>query len=112
MKCYSQGDIIVTPTPYSKRLLEGYKGLEHKKIVAISNGIDLDLFKPDKKQLYENLIEFEEKLKADDINLMVCFISMEEGGAIINIGQEGFKERELIMKELQELDLDERPGCG
>ena len=49
IKCYSLGDIIVTPTPYSKRLLEGYKGLENKKIVAISNGIDMELFKQDKK---------------------------------------------------------------
>ncbi len=48
VKCYSLGDIIVTPTPYSKRLLEGYKGLENKKIVAISNGIDMSLFKKDK----------------------------------------------------------------
>ncbi|MBQ1813046.1 MAG: glycosyltransferase family 4 protein [Bacilli bacterium] len=49
IKCYSLGDIIVTPTPYSKRLLENYKGLENKKIYAISNGIDLDFFKPNKK---------------------------------------------------------------
>lgn len=49
IKCYSLGDVIVTPTPYSKRLLEGYKGLERKKIYAISNGIDMNLFKKDKK---------------------------------------------------------------
>ncbi|MBR3210528.1 MAG: glycosyltransferase [Bacilli bacterium] len=47
IKCYSLGDIIVTPTPYSKRLLEGY-GIQ-RKIVAISNGIELDKFKVDKK---------------------------------------------------------------
>lgn len=47
IKCYSLGDIIVTPTPYSKRILEGYKGLENKRIVAISNGIELDYFKRD-----------------------------------------------------------------
>ncbi len=46
IKCYSLGDVIVTPTPYSKRLLEGY-GI-NKKIYAISNGIDIDLFKKDK----------------------------------------------------------------
>lgn len=46
---YSFGDVIVTPTPYSKKLLEGYKGLEHKKIYAISNGIETDYFKKDKK---------------------------------------------------------------
>lgn len=45
IKCYSLGDVIVTPTPYSKKLLEGY-GIK-KKIYAISNGIELDLFKSD-----------------------------------------------------------------
>ncbi len=49
VKCYSLGDVIVTPTPYSKRLLEGYKGLEKKKIYAISNGIDMSLFQKDEK---------------------------------------------------------------
>ena len=47
IKCYSLGDVIVTPTPYSKKLLEGY-GIK-KKIYAISNGIELDLFKKDEK---------------------------------------------------------------
>ncbi len=46
IKCYRLGDVIITPTTYSKQLLEGYKGLEHKKIVAISNGLELDFFKP------------------------------------------------------------------
>ena len=45
IKCYNLGDIIITPTPYSKKLLEGY-GIE-KKIYAISNGIELDKFKKD-----------------------------------------------------------------
>lgn len=49
IKCYSLGDVIVTPTLYSKRLLEGYKGLENKKIYDVSNGVDLDFFKRDKK---------------------------------------------------------------
>lgn len=44
--CYSLGDVIITPTPYSKRLLESY-GIQ-KKIYAISNGIELDKFKVDK----------------------------------------------------------------
>ena len=47
VKCYKLGDVIVTPTPYSKKLLEGYKGLEDKKIYAISNGIEIDFFKKD-----------------------------------------------------------------
>lgn len=49
IKCYSLGDVIVTPTPYSKRLLQGYKGLENKKIIDVSNGIELEFFKKNKK---------------------------------------------------------------
>lgn len=47
--CYSLGDAIVTPTLYSKKLLQNYKGLENKKIYAISNGIDLEFFKTNKE---------------------------------------------------------------
>lgn len=45
MKCYNSGDVIITPTLYSKKILEGY-GLK-KPITNISNGIDLDFFKKD-----------------------------------------------------------------
>ncbi|MDD6878635.1 MAG: glycosyltransferase family 4 protein [bacterium] len=48
IKCYSLGDIIVTPTTYSKKLLENYQGLENKKIYAVSNGIEINIFKQDK----------------------------------------------------------------
>lgn len=47
IKCYSLGDVIVTPTEYSKNLLEGY-GID-KKIYAISNGIELNKFKKSEK---------------------------------------------------------------
>ena len=30
VKCYSLGDIIITPTPYSKRILSGYKDYKIK----------------------------------------------------------------------------------
>lgn len=46
-KCYSLGDVIITPTEYSKRLLEGY-GLK-KQIYAISNGIYTDFFEHNDK---------------------------------------------------------------
>lgn len=49
IKCYSLGDVIITPTNYSKKLLSNYKGLENKKIYVISNGVELDYFKKDKK---------------------------------------------------------------
>lgn len=42
MTCYSLGDHILTPTPYSKKLLENY-GLENP-ITPISNGIDVKFF--------------------------------------------------------------------
>lgn len=34
IKCYSLGDVIVTPTPYSKRLLEGY-GIRKKYMLYL-----------------------------------------------------------------------------
>lgn len=40
--CYNSGDIILTPTPYSKKLLEGYR--LKRPIITISNGIDLDYY--------------------------------------------------------------------
>ena len=43
IKCYSLGDVLITPTLYSKKLLESYEGLD-KKIYAISNGVDIDKF--------------------------------------------------------------------
>ena len=43
IKCYSLGDHILTPTPYSKKLLEGY-GIE-VPITDISNGINVEFFK-------------------------------------------------------------------
>ena len=48
IKCYKLGDVLITPSSYSKRLLQGYKGLEDKKIYDVSNGIDLEFFKHDK----------------------------------------------------------------
>lgn len=44
-KCYSSADIVITPTPYSKRLLDNYD--LGKEVVAISNGIELDYYKQD-----------------------------------------------------------------
>lgn len=47
--CYSQADYIITPTPYSKHLLEGY-GIK-LPIKAISNGIDLNRFAYDEEKV-------------------------------------------------------------
>ena len=47
-KCYKLGDHIITPTPYSKRLLESY-GKFTRPITAITNGIDTKFFMRDEK---------------------------------------------------------------
>lgn len=46
---YTQADAIITPTPYSKSLLEGY-GIE-LPIYAVSNGIDLKRFDSDEEKI-------------------------------------------------------------
>jgi Glycosyltransferase len=43
--CYSMGDIIITPTEYSKKLLDGY-GIK-KEIINLTNGIDLSFYQRD-----------------------------------------------------------------
>ncbi|BAK98236.1 1,2-diacylglycerol-3-glucose glucosyltransferase [Oscillibacter valericigenes Sjm18-20] len=42
--CYERGDVVITPTPYSKQLLESY-GIR-RPIYALSNGVDTDFFAP------------------------------------------------------------------
>ncbi len=49
VRCYSLGDVILTPTPYSKKVLEKYN--LPSPIVSISNGVDLDLFKKDQAKI-------------------------------------------------------------
>lgn len=49
MELYSSADLIITPTPYSKSLLEKY-GLTNE-IRAISNGIDLNRFNYDEEKV-------------------------------------------------------------
>lgn len=43
--CYGLGDVVLTPTEYSRRLLEGY-GLK-PPVYSISNGVDTAFFAPD-----------------------------------------------------------------
>ena len=43
--CYGLADVVITPTPYSRRLLAGY-GLR-KPVYSLSNGVDTDFFTPD-----------------------------------------------------------------
>lgn len=48
IRCYELGDLIITPTPYSKRLLESY-GIK-KPIYALSNGVDTSFFAPSEER--------------------------------------------------------------
>jgi 1,2-diacylglycerol-3-alpha-glucose alpha-1,2-glucosyltransferase len=47
-KCYKMGDHILTPTPYSKKLLESYNKFD-VPITDISNGINIEFFKHNDK---------------------------------------------------------------
>ncbi len=56
------------------------------------------------KKIRGLLLEFEENLKKDGIDLLLCYVSVEEGGAIINFGSEAVKMKDFVMEELQELE--------
>lgn len=42
--CYNCGDVVLTPTPYARGILQGY-GLK-RPVVALSNGVDTRFFAP------------------------------------------------------------------
>ena len=46
--CYERGDLVITPTPYSKQLLESY-GVR-RPIYVLSNGIDTQFFAPSEER--------------------------------------------------------------
>lgn len=80
IKCYKLGDVIVTPTLYSKNLLQGYKGLENKKIYDISNGIEIEFFKRDEK-LGKKFRE-KYKYKKDDKVIIAIGLYIERKGIV------------------------------
>ncbi len=49
MHLYTQADALITPTPYSKKLLMGY-GID-LPIYPISNGVDLKRYQPDESKI-------------------------------------------------------------
>lgn len=63
-KMYSHADYIVTPTPYSKSLIENY-GF-NKKVYAVSNGIDLKgyAYHEEYKKIYEDYFNIKEGEKS------------------------------------------------
>lgn len=77
--CYRTGDLILTPTAYSKSLLEGY-GLG-RPIVSISNGIDLEYF---------------DRSKADGQRFRTQYGIADDEKVIISVGL--FLERKGILE--------------
>lgn len=75
---YSKADLILTPTPYSKSLLEGY-GID-VKIIALSNGIDLNRFHYDEEKVKAFRKYF--SLKADDRVVISVGLYFERKGIL------------------------------
>lgn len=78
VSCYKMGDVIVTPTDYSKRLLEGY-GIK-TPIFAVSNGIDLEFYKPEPTDREEFRKMF--RLKEDDKVVIAVGLYFERKGIL------------------------------
>jgi 1,2-diacylglycerol-3-alpha-glucose alpha-1,2-glucosyltransferase len=76
--CYSSADLVVTPTPYSKRLLDNYD--LGKEVVAISNGIELEFFKKDKEAAKKFREDF--NFNEDDKIIMAVGLYIERKGII------------------------------
>lgn len=62
-RCYRSGDIVITPTEYSKHILQSY-GLE-RPIYAVSNGIDLEAYQktPEARRRFRAVYNFSEEDK-------------------------------------------------
>lgn len=76
--CYSSADLLLTPTPYSKELLEHYD--LDKEIIAISNGIELEFFKQDPvaAKTFRDAFNF----KAEDKVVMAVGLYIERKGIL------------------------------
>lgn len=78
MKMYTNASTIVTPTPYSKGLIENYPGV-NAKVVAISNGIDLETYAVSHQTNDEDFADFKKKFDIKDnqkfvICIGLCFV--------------------------------------
>lgn len=78
IKCYTLGDHILTPTPYSKHLLEGY-GIKNP-ITDISNGIDVKFFEKNEKLGKEFRKKF--NYKSNDKIIMGVGLYIERKGIL------------------------------
>ena len=74
--------------PYEQKYKKKYESISNQRL----------------EKIRKLLLEFEEKLKAEGIDLLLCYVSVEEGGAIINFSSEAVKMKDFVMQELQELE--------
>lgn len=76
--CYGSADLLITPTEYSKKVLEKYD--LGKEIIPISNGIDLEFFKRTK----DGRKKFREKygFSDDDKVIMAVGLYIERKGIL------------------------------
>lgn len=74
--------------PYEQKYKKKYESISNQRL----------------EKIRKLLLEFEKKLKAEGIDLLLCYVSVEEGGAIINFGAEAVKMKDFVMDELQELE--------
>ena len=72
VSCYRLGDVILTPTEYSKNLLESY-GLKNP-IIPISNGVELSFYSDNKKE--SNRKEFREKYRYSENDKVVMSVGL------------------------------------
>ncbi|MCR8968396.1 glycosyltransferase [Facklamia sp. 7083-14-GEN3] len=80
LTCYRLGDILITPTPYSKNLLENY-GLE-QPIYAVSNGIDLSKFQALNTEELTNTFRQKYGYQANDFIVMGIGLYLKRKGIL------------------------------
>ena len=115
-RCYRLGDHIITPTLYSKKLLEGY-GLSN--ISAISNGIDTNFFKKDDKlgQMFRKKYGY----KKDDKVIMSIGLYLERKGILdfVELAKRlpeykfiwfGYTDLRIVPKKIKEAVLTKLPN--
>lgn len=78
IQCYKLGDVIITPTPYAKRILDTYD--LDRDIIPLSNGIDMARFEP----IHEASQKFRAKFgySNDDFVVMGIGLYLERKGIL------------------------------
>ena len=85
--------------PYEQKYKKKYESISNQRLDKIR-----ELLVDFENKLNAEKIDFENKLNAEKIDLLLCYVSVEEGGAIINFGSEAVKMKDFVMQELQELE--------